>query len=448
MKKNLILPLFVLLILGLGCGLLKSKDATNVNSTSESSKENKDVETDKSPENKTDAEANDGENLLSLTSGAYLVKTPESDRAFDETPINVIFDGMIWRSDQGKVNDQVFVIETPGETTLKKVGFDTNHIYYTTEENAKDILLEASNTNAESGFQTILETSLEQESKISSFPVSAEIPARWFRLTVKNNHGSAAATALKRIFGYGTQKTPDVPKNLTGTYRKIDKETGKSQDSETGELFIKQDGTSIAGCWRENGSFNGGLNGTVANLDWEQPDVGKNTGLMVFASNKKLIFWRLKEEGFWALEEFEQINSELGECAAIPNFKGEDSAKSELAKDLENDGRAVIYGINFDFNSDKLRDESKTVLDKIVALLKEKSDWKMGIEGHTDNIGGESFNQTLSEKRAKAVVDYLTKAGIDASRLTAKGVGLTNPISPNDKEIGRAKNRRVELVKQ
>lgn len=432
---------------GLACSFLDKKDdAKSDNSTPSVVKT--DENSNSSSENSNATDQSVGENLLSLASGAFLVKKPDSDRAFDHNPINLIFDGMMWRSDEGKISDLVFVIETPGETTLKKVGFDTNHMFYTTEENAKDILVEASNTNSESGFQKILEMSLEQESKIASFPVTAEIPARWFRLTVKNNHGSTAATSLKRMFGYGTQKTADVPQNLTGTYREINKETGKAKDSDSGDLFVKQDGTLVAGCWRESGNFSGGLTGTVANLDWEQPDVGKNRGLMVFAQNKQLVFWRLKGEGFWALEEFEKVNSDLGECSAIPNFKGGDSAKSEIAKDLEKDGRAIIYGINFDFNSDKLRAESKIVLDKIAALLKEKSDWKMLIEGHTDNIGGDAFNKTLSDKRAAAVKNYLTSAGIEESRLSSGGLGLSKPIAPNETEAGRAQNRRVELVKQ
>lgn len=449
MRINLILPLIFIISFGLACSFLNKKEESkpdNSNSSVEKSNENTNNKTENLPETE---DLSKSENLLSLASGAYLVKKPECDRAFDHNPINLIFGGMMWRSDEGKVTDQVFVIETPGETTLKKVGFDTSHIFYTTEENAKDILLEASNTSADSGFQTILETSLEQESKVSSFPVSAEIPARWFRLTVKNNHGSADAVALKRMFGYGTQKTADVPQNLTGTYRRIDEKTGKAQDSDYGDVFVKQDGTTVAGCWHsKNSIFSGGLTGTVANIGWEHPDLGKNNGLMVFADNNKLVFWRLKSGGFWSLEKMEKINSELGDCPAIPNFKGGDAAKSKIEKELEEGGRAIIYGINFDFNSDKLRDESKTVLDKIAALLKEKSDWKMLIEGHTDNIGGDTFNQTLSEKRAAAVKNYLTNAGIDASRLSSSGLGLSKPIAPNETEAGRAQNRRVELVKQ
>lgn len=72
----------------------------------------------------------------------------------------------------------------------------------------------------------------------------------------------------------------------------------------------------------------------------------------------------------------------------------------------------------------------------------------MTIEGHTDNIGGETFNQNLSEKRANFVKEYLKNAGIDESCLTAKGVGSSTPVATNDTEAGRARNRRVELVKE
>ncbi len=450
MKVKLLMILGIF-SLSLACGNLSNLAKADENSAkTNSSLQNSNAgnnENTSSPA-KSDKKSETERNLLSLASGAYLVKEPKSERAFDNSPINIIFDGMTWRSNEGEVTNQVFVIETPGETTLKEVGFNTHHIFYTIEENAKEVLVEASNTNAESGFQKILETSLEKESKISVFPVSAQIPARWFRLTIKNNHGSESAAALKNIIGYGMQITAGVPSNLTGTYREIDQKNDKAKDSDSGDLFIKQDGTSIAGCWRENGSFSGGLEGTVANLDWQQPDLGKNKGLMVFADNKRLVFWRLKGEGFWALEQFERINSEVGVCAEIPNFKTDDVAKSEITKELEKDGRAVIYGINFDFNSDKLRDESKVVLEKIVKILKEKADWKMTIEGHTDNVGGEAFNQTLSEKRAKAVVNYLTNAGVDASRLNASGKGLSSPIASNETDLGRSQNRRVELVKQ
>jgi outer membrane protein OmpA-like peptidoglycan-associated protein len=107
-----------------------------------------------------------------------------------------------------------------------------------------------------------------------------------------------------------------------------------------------------------------------------------------------------------------------------------------------------VYGINFDSDSDHIKDESKPTLDSIVAMLKRKGNWKMSIEGHTDSTSTPQHNQTLSERRAASVKTYLTAAGIEASRLTTIGYGQDKPVAPNDNPIGKAQNRRVELVKQ
>jgi outer membrane protein OmpA-like peptidoglycan-associated protein len=121
---------------------------------------------------------------------------------------------------------------------------------------------------------------------------------------------------------------------------------------------------------------------------------------------------------------------------------------SSAANSLEKNGRAVIYGINFDFNSDVIKPESRHTLEKITTLLNEHPIWRLTIEGHTDNIGGASFNQTLSEKRAAAVKKYLTNSGIEESRLNTMGMGVSQPVASNETEVGRAQNRRVELAKQ
>ncbi len=88
------------------------------------------------------------------------------------------------------------------------------------------------------------------------------------------------------------------------------------------------------------------------------------------------------------------------------------------------------------------------VLKEIGDMLKQHSDLKIEIVGHTDNVGGAASNQTLSEKRAAAVKEYLVKNyQIDASRLASKGFGASKPVASNDTPDGRQANRRVELVK-
>lgn len=114
---------------------------------------------------------------------------------------------------------------------------------------------------------------------------------------------------------------------------------------------------------------------------------------------------------------------------------------------LAEKGRVTTQGIYFDTGSDRIRPESTPTLKEIVAMLNDHADLKLTIEGHTDNVGNAAANQTLSEKRAAAVVQYITEQGIDAGRLTSKGLGATKPADSNDTPEGRQNNRRVELVK-
>ena len=120
---------------------------------------------------------------------------------------------------------------------------------------------------------------------------------------------------------------------------------------------------------------------------------------------------------------------------------------SSLASEIEKSGHVAVYGINFDTGKAAILPNSENVLNEIVKLLKDNADLKLRVEGHTDNQGNAAANQALSEKRAQAVVAWLSSHGIAAARLTAKGFGQTKPVAENGTEDGRAKNRRVELAK-
>jgi len=120
---------------------------------------------------------------------------------------------------------------------------------------------------------------------------------------------------------------------------------------------------------------------------------------------------------------------------------------SSLNDELNKSGHVAVYGIQFDTGKATIQPTSETVLAEIVKLLQQNADLKLRVEGHTDNQGNTAANQALSEKRAQAVVAWLTGKGIAASRLAAKGFGATKPVADNNTEDGRAKNRRVELAK-
>ena len=121
---------------------------------------------------------------------------------------------------------------------------------------------------------------------------------------------------------------------------------------------------------------------------------------------------------------------------------------SSLQDELNKSGHVAVYGILFDTGKATIQPSSESALNEIQKLLTQNADLKLRIEGHTDNVGTAAANQALSEKRAQAVRDWLVGHSIAADRLTAKGFGATKPIADNSTDDGRAKNRRVELVKQ
>jgi outer membrane protein OmpA-like peptidoglycan-associated protein len=116
--------------------------------------------------------------------------------------------------------------------------------------------------------------------------------------------------------------------------------------------------------------------------------------------------------------------------------------------------KIVLRGINFDFNKSNIKREFVPVLDEAAQILKDNTNVRVTIEGHTDSIGSDAYNQRLSERRARAVKQYLVSKGIMADRLETVGKGEKEPVAPNtkpdgkDNPEGRALNRRAELKVQ
>ncbi|HEX8428919.1 OmpA family protein [Hymenobacter sp.] len=103
--------------------------------------------------------------------------------------------------------------------------------------------------------------------------------------------------------------------------------------------------------------------------------------------------------------------------------------------------------VNFDTDKTIIRPESEPTVAEVVTLLRQNPKLRLGIQGHTDNVGTLAHNQQPSEGRAQSVVASLAQAGIEDSRLQSAGFGQSKPLADNATEEGKAKNRRVELVK-
>lgn len=119
------------------------------------------------------------------------------------------------------------------------------------------------------------------------------------------------------------------------------------------------------------------------------------------------------------------------------------------SSDIANNGHAAVYGIYFDVDKAEIKPESDPALQEIAKLLQKDVQLRIYLVGHTDCTGEFVHNMKLSEARANAVMNVLLgKYGVAAARLKAYGIGSLAPVASNDTEEGRAKNRRVELVKQ
>jgi outer membrane protein OmpA-like peptidoglycan-associated protein len=376
--------------------------------------------------------------VISIAAGAFVVKRP-TEWSDDYSAFNLLDEdkARIWASNRPVTFPQIVVIALAEKTLLKTLEFDTASVETQFKDaTAKDVLVEVSDAGENEGFQKIADVSLVQGTDKQRFGVSAEVPGRWVRLTVKTNYGENFIE-LPDFRAYGRQLTQTPLADVSGTYDVYF----------TGDFHLKQQLDSVSGCYdSRQGRVEGGLEGKAFKFTWYEKsgytvqEIG--TGIMVFSPDRQQFF------SFWWGESRQRLvlgkkkSNQVGSC---PEWAG--GGETQLTKDMEAFGRARLYGINFDTDSDRIKDESRPTLDKVVAMLKAKPEWKLTIEGHTDSTSTPQHNQDLSERRAAAVKNYLLSAGIDGSRLKTVGFGDTKPLVSNESELGRAQNRRVELVK-
>ena len=161
---------------------------------------------------------------------------------------------------------------------------------------------------------------------------------------------------------------------------------------------------------------------------------------------------RLNREKQKNIEEVQRALAEKDSLLAAQRAEAQKKldALNSKAISVYRDARGTILSMSdilFETGKADLKQELRENLSAIGAILQSLlTESKIIVEGHTDNVGSEDFNQKLSEQRAKAVMQYLIERGIDANRLQSIGYGLTKPVADNKTEEGRARNRRVELV--
>lgn len=144
---------------------------------------------------------------------------------------------------------------------------------------------------------------------------------------------------------------------------------------------------------------------------------------------------------------FENYSGKTGQYVYMKNIRIAKGAVP-LYDRMMSDGKFITYGITFDVGKSVIKPESMGEINRIVQLMNENPSLKFSVEGHTDSTGNATSNQKLSEARAAAIVDKLVELGIARNRLSSVGKGQNSPLADNSTDEGRAKNRRVEFVKQ
>lgn len=377
-------------------------------------------------------------NLLALGEGTLPVVEAPSYSGW--TAANMLDDAPRsgWACAAGKVTNNVFVFELPVPGTPGRFEFDTASIDCA-NCGAKDVVVEVSTVSKDAGFEPVLRASLADKKDGQSFPVSKKVEGRFVRLTIVNNNGGAKYSELMGFRGYGIRGTAPAAAQIVGTF-----------DTNYNKFHLRQQGTAISGCYEfREGLFAGTVEGRVAKLTWTESGGTKHgPAVFVFAPDGKSFrgyWWRDTDKGNRAAGEWSGTRSsaDVGGC---PHWSG--SVGGQLKKDLAAQGRARLYGILFDTDSARLKAESLPTLDEVVRLLAGEPSWSLVIEGHTDSTSTAAHNQKLSEERANSVKTYLTGKGVAAARLSAVGYGQSRPVADNSTELGRAQNRRVELVRK
>lgn len=404
------------------------------------------------------AQNNESFNVLSIPNGAYIFKAPPSYKTVSETSNQIVawtkealIDGTNskgWSSAKDMKFPLEFIFELSEECIIEKFGFNTQCEKQYKGISAKDIKVEISTTSPKSGFIPAGEFLLKELSPTQYFNIQPT-KARWIKVSILSNHGFKDYTELMEIEAIGKYAKTDVPKiDLTGDW-----------ESTWGLASFRQAGSNVNGCYKfRNGVIrNSGMERRIITYEWvEEGQNGIGHAVLVVneEGNRLNGIWGfgddLKKYGIWV---FRKKNDEPSLCyqknTTAENKENEEAVNIERMKtEIQEKGKIIVYGINFETNSATLKEESFNKLDEIFRLLEINKNMKLKIDGHTDNIGSNASNLKLSLNRAESVKKYLVNKGINDQRLIAAGKGEEVPIADNETQLGRAANRRVELLLQ
>jgi OmpA-OmpF porin, OOP family len=322
-----------------------------------------------------------------------------------------------------------FVYELPAATTFDR--FAVPNVLETPSPSAtftRTVEVYGSSTSAESGYELLASATLathKKKGEVTELAIVKNAPVRWLKLKLVGGIDmprGVASLEFSELIGNGSQEPAKFVDRFKGAWK-----------AGANVMRLAQAGAVVSGCYDENGDLTGTVSGNILRATGiDRSDNVKSAFVLSVASDGQLRGVRSTNGGPFRLYTVPVADKSLtAGCTAPPVKLGCGS---------------IIHGINFDFDSAVIRADGEPVLKALFDGLKADKSTAINIEGHTSSEGATDYNQSLSERRARAVVADLARRGIAAGRLAAVGVGEVRPIANNTDENGRSLNRRVEVV--
>lgn len=387
-------------------------------------------------------DAGEKRNILALSQGAVLLTAPSTYG--DKWWPLYIMDGTArsgWASAKGQTRNHAFVIELAQRYSLRSLAIDNTG----TDEkdypgvSARTIELWTS-TVANGGF-TKAATFEAMQGGRREFTLPAPVEAQWVKLVVVDNWSNADYTELMEAEAFGDPVGPPPARQpIAGVF-----------DTNYNALRLAQTGNTILGCYVWNGGagfISGASDGRTINATWDEPRGGSGRrGVVTMILNAQGNF----VNGIW----YAWVNNDPAQGTGYGGIwhgtRGKERrtcvlpGEDALGKQIDQAGRAILYGIHFATDSAELQGNSVTSLTQVASLMRRRPGLRLRIEGHTDSTNTDHYNLDLSRRRAESVVRWLGQNGIASTRLEAEGFGKQKPVADNATAQGRALNRRVEI---
>lgn len=291
----------------------------------------------------------------------------------------------------------------------------------------KSLEISGSETGADGEFEILARETLTthtQKDQTTVIPVTIEKTVQWVKLTLTGGidiQTEKTFFEFSEIIGHGSQEAVPLLNAFTGKWKGI------------GVLMeLKQHGALVAGCYDEGNELTGSVSGNILRATGKHSTSGVISSFVLTVTDQGEIIGVRSTNG----APFKMYTGALA-----PDITTKCSQVEEPLLGCE----SVVHGINFDYDSATIRNDSQEILDKLSTGLKASKASTITVVGYTSNEGSDSYNQNLSQLRAESVVKALVKRGINQDRIVAQGRGEKDPIADNTTEAGRSLNRRVEI---